>query len=63
MDKIISFLIEEKEWLFSGIGVFILSFFIYRKKTRSSVKQQQRIGKKSTGIQANGDVNINIPKE
>lgn len=63
MEAIINFLVEEKEWIFSGIGVFVLGLFIYRKTTNSSVKQKQKIGNNSTGIQANGNVNINTDKK
>ncbi|AWG22773.1 hypothetical protein FFWV33_15175 [Flavobacterium faecale] len=63
MDTIINYLIEEKEWIFSGIGVFILGFFFYRKTANTSVNQKQKISDNSTGIQANGDVNINTKKD
>jgi hypothetical protein len=53
------FIMNNYEWIFSGIGVFVLGLFIYRKTTNLSVKQKQKIRNNSTGIQANGDVNIN----
>jgi hypothetical protein len=63
MELIINFINEEKEWIFSGIGVFVLGLFIYGKSSKSSVKQKQKIGNNSTGIQANGDVNVNTYKK
>lgn len=63
MDTIFDYLIEEKEWIFSGIGVFVLGFFIYKRTTKSSVKQNQKVGSNSSGIQANGDININSDKK
>lgn len=63
METIINFVIEEKEWIFSGIGVFVLGLLIYGKTTNLSVKQKQKIRNNSTGIQANGDVNINTNKK
>ncbi|WP_396188411.1 hypothetical protein [Flavobacterium sp.] len=63
METIINFVIKEKEWIFSGIGVFVLGLFIYGKTTNLSVKQKQKIRNNSTGIQANGDVNINTNKK
>jgi len=52
-------IIDNKEWIFSGIGIFILSIiaglFIKRK---SFLKQSQKSGKNSTNYQAGGDINI-----
>jgi hypothetical protein len=50
------------EWIFSGIGVFILSFFI----TRQIIKKKnikQKIGDNSTGIQVGGNFNIGVKDE
>jgi uncharacterized membrane protein YczE len=51
--------IDNKEWIFSGIGIFVLSLIIsiYVKK-KSSVKQIQKTGAKSTNYQAGGDIKI-----
>jgi hypothetical protein len=62
MEEILNYIVSEKEWIFSGVGVFILGFFIYRKVS-SSTKMNQKITGKSSGIQAKGDVNINNPKK
>jgi|TARA_R100000789_G_C2980257_1_gene143253 hypothetical protein len=62
MNEIIDYIIAEKEWIFSGVGVFILSIFLYRK-SKSSKRFKQKVSKDSKGIQAGGDVNINTPKK
>jgi hypothetical protein len=52
-------IIDNKEWVFSGVGVFVLSlvitFFIKKGK---STKQTQKSGKNSTNYQSAGDINI-----
>ena len=62
MEEIIDYIVREKDWIFSGIGVFILGFFIY-KKSKTSKKMKQKIKNNSFGIQADGDVNINTKKD
>ena len=64
MDVIITFLIDHKEWLFSGVGIVtITSIFrmIFRKKHTES-NQKIQAGNGSTNIQSGGDVSINIDK-
>lgn len=52
-------LIQNKEWLFSGVGIAIFSFiFSLFLKSKNSLKQKQSSGKKSTNIQAGNNVNI-----
>ena len=50
-------IINNTEWIFSGVGVFIFSFFLIRNKNK--VKQSQKGGSNSTNIQVGGDFNIN----
>lgn len=52
-------IIDNKEWIFSGAGIFILSVVIgiFVKKQYSS-KQIQKSGSKSTNYQAGGDINV-----
>jgi len=54
-------IIENKEWIFSGAGIFAISllagFFIKRKSTTT---QAQKAGNNSTNYQAAGDINIGI---
>lgn len=52
-------LLENKEWIFSGIGVFaisaIVAIFVHKK---GSIIQNQKSGNNSKNIQANGNVTI-----
>jgi hypothetical protein len=52
-------MIDNKEWLFSGIGVFIITVVIsiFTSKKRS-VKQTQTSGSHSKNYQSSGDINI-----
>lgn len=55
-----NWIIENKEWIFSGIGVFILGLIvtiITRKKKGKSLKMNQKSGSNSTNIQIGGDFN------
>ena len=38
MEEIIDWIIQNKEWIFSGIGVFILGLFLSKKNVRNSLK-------------------------
>lgn len=58
MEEVWSYIRANTEWIFSGIGVAVISLAVYLFKRRSS-KQYQRGGKGSTNIQAGGDININ----
>ena len=52
--------IENKEWIFSGIGVFVIGLvvnFIFKKKRRKSIKMKQKSGSHSNNIQIGGDYN------
>ena len=52
-------IIDNKEWVFSGVGVFVLSLAVtlFLKKG-ASTKQVQKSGKNSTNSQSAGDINI-----
>ena len=52
-------IIDNKEWIFSGVGVFVLTLAVgvFIKKQFSS-KQIQNSGSKSTNYQAGSDINI-----
>ncbi|SFE77326.1 hypothetical protein [Flavobacterium xueshanense] len=54
MKQILDFFLNNYEWIFSGIGVFIISIFFIRKSTG----QKQKVGDNSLGIQAGRDVKI-----
>ncbi|WP_209403715.1 LPXTG cell wall anchor domain-containing protein [Pseudozobellia sp. WGM2] len=53
-------IIENKDWLFSGLGISIIGFgyYLIRRKKRNK-EQMQKGGKNSTNLQAGGDININ----
>lgn len=58
MESIIQWLDTNKEWLFSGIGLSILTaLFSLRKKKRLN-NQYQKNGKNSLNIQAGRDIRI-----
>jgi len=53
--------LENREWIFSGIGVFILSLLLgilIKNKYTNKIVQKQKSGKDSTNIQAARDINI-----
>lgn len=52
-------IIDNKEWVFSGIGVFVISLIaavIFKGKKTAS--QTQKSGKNSKNYQAAGNINI-----
>ncbi len=60
MDSLIDWVGDNMEWLFSGIGVLVLSAVggLVFKKRHTSSKQVIRSGDRSTNIQVGRDVNI-----
>ena len=51
--------LENKEWLFSGAGIFVFSLLVgLVLKKKMGFKQYQKSGKNSTNYQAGGDINI-----
>jgi hypothetical protein len=55
-----NWLIENKEWVFSGIGVFIIGgiIAIFKKsKKKKTLQMKQRSGSNSKNIQIGGDFN------
>ncbi|WP_339465834.1 hypothetical protein [Pseudomonas sp. EA_65y_Pfl2_P74] len=52
----LTYLIENKEWIFSGIGVFAISFFIVRKRKDRTMYQKSGDGSKN--LQAGRDIKI-----
>jgi len=57
---VIEYIIDNKEWIFSGIGVAVISWFLLRKSTGSNMSQKG--GKGSTNIQVGGDFSVS-PKD
>ncbi|WP_373330684.1 hypothetical protein [Salmonirosea aquatica] len=55
-----NWIIDNKEWIFSGIGVFIIGIvitFMTRERKNKSVKMKQKSGSNSKNIQIGGDYN------
>lgn len=52
---IIDFFKQNYHWIFSGIGIFVIGLFLKRKFSIS-----QNIKEKSSGLQAGGNISINI---
>jgi len=52
-------IIDNKEWLFSGAGIFLITAIIALiNKNKSSLKQSQKSGNNSTSYQSGGDMHI-----
>ena len=60
MEKILAWVIDNKEWLFSGVGIVIFGGLmrLIFKKTFSSSSQCIRSGVNSINIQAGRNLNI-----
>ncbi|MCF2649679.1 hypothetical protein [Niallia circulans] len=60
-----NWIIENKEWLFSGVGLTIISFIVgfFIKKKNSELKTHQQViksGSDSTNIQGGRDVHVTL---
>jgi hypothetical protein len=54
-------ILQNKEWLFSGLGLVVIGWFITWLINRNKkTGQLQKSGKNSTNIQAGNDINIKI---
>jgi len=58
MESIIQWLDTNKEWLFSGIGLSILTVLFSFRKRKQLNNQYQKNGKNSLNIQAGRDIRI-----
>lgn len=62
MINILKFVSENKEWIFSGVGISILSclarFFCCRENENNKTMQTQKSGNNSINIQSQGNVII-----
>jgi hypothetical protein len=57
-----NWILNNKEWLFSGVGVAaIVSLVGFLSRRKSASRQKQRSGRNSTNIQAGRDVTITNP--
>lgn len=50
MKEMIGWIVENKEWVFSGIGVFVLSLLLYKKEARNYLKAMFNYKSKVTQI-------------
>jgi hypothetical protein len=62
MDAMIQYVKDNAEWIFSGIGVSVLAAIVYlvRSTLKRQSSQRQSVDRRSTGIQAGGNVEIKI---
>lgn len=58
----LDYLIANKEWIFSGIGVTMISWFLFRASGIKS-SMSQKGGDSSTNIQVGGNVTSSFRKD
>lgn len=61
----IDYINNNKEWIFSGIGVFFLTLlvgFLFRRR-KTGISQNIKSGNNSTNIQVGGDVSSGALKK
>lgn len=60
----ISWLYDNMQWVFSGIGIAVIGFigWIF-KRNNSTIKQNQVSGNKSTNIQVGRDLSLSVDKK
>lgn len=65
MEKLVAWVIHNKQWLFSGAGLVVVAWLVRLifKKTYSSSTQTIRSGDKSANVQAGRDVSIGTKKK
>lgn len=64
MEEFLAWIFNNKEWLFSGAGLVVLTCllrFVFKKKSGSTT-QTIHSGNRSTNLQAGGDINIGTGK-
>lgn len=57
----LDYLIDNKEWIFSGIGVAVLSWLLFGRSKKSSMSQKG--GDNSTNIQVVGNITGSFRKD
>lgn len=65
MEDFVAWVINNKEWLFSGVGLVVVAWVgrLVFKKTYASSTQTIRSGDSSTNVQSGRDVNIAMKKK
>ena len=63
MNALITWIIANKEWLFSGVGVLVISLIVHiiYKYRQPEITQNIQSGDSSINIQSGRDININKP--
>jgi hypothetical protein len=62
--NLITYVVDNKDWIFSGIGVLVISFLLTAlKKSRSSPKQTINSGARSKNFQSLRDINISTKRK
>ncbi|BAU28988.1 hypothetical protein DFP93_103164 [Aneurinibacillus soli] len=61
----IEWLLNNKEWFFSGIGVFAIGIIIslFKRKEKKSINQSQTSGNNSHNFQSAGNLNVTLPNQ
>lgn len=54
VNQVVKLLTDNVEWIFSGIGVFVLTLLF----VKNGVNKKQRAGKNSNNYMADGNINI-----
>lgn len=65
MEEFVAWVIDNKQWLFSGVGLVVVAWvgrLIFKKRYASST-QIIRSGDSSTNVQVGRDVNIGTKKK
>jgi hypothetical protein len=65
LEDFVAWVIDNKEWLFSGVGLVVVAWVgrLIFKKTYASSTQIIRSGDSSTNVQAGRDVNVATKKK
>lgn len=65
MEDFVAWVIDNKEWLFSGVGLVVVAWMgrLIFKKTFASSSQTIRAGDSSANVQTGRDVNIATKKK
>jgi len=60
LSEALAWAIDNKEWIFSGIGVAAIGwlFALFRRR-QNGLSQRQRSGANSTNLQSGRDINLN----
>ena len=58
MNEIVDWVVNNKEWLFSGVGIVVVAWIwrLFQKRKEGSVSQEIHAGDGSTNVQAGRDV-------